>query len=156
MFKFGIGGKIAAGLSLVIAVLCGIGYWYYTNTQDTIQRLTSNNAKLETAIQISERTISDLQSDYSKINAVTRQLNDQLSQTRTNNQILLEKLQEHELGYLASEKPRLVENTINNASDNAARCFELMSGAPLTEKEKSAQNPNDFNSECPWMWEQTR
>lgn len=156
MFNFGIGGKIAIGLGLVITVLCGIGYWYYNSSQETIQTLTRNNAKLETAIQINERTINDLQSDFSKINSITRQLNYELAQTRNNNNILLNKLQEHELGYLASEKPWLVENIINNAVDNTTRCFELLSGSPLTENEKNSQNPNDFNSECPWLWEKTR
>lgn len=130
----------------------GIGYWYYGNSQETIQILTENNAQLKTASQISEQTIASLQNDYEYASRELESLNADLSVTRERNRLLIEKLQEHELGYLASERPGLVENIINNASDNAARCFEILSGSSLTEAEKNARNANEFNSECPWLW----
>lgn len=134
----------------------GIGYWYYSNSQETIQILTENNAQLKTASQISEQTIASLQNDYEYASRELESLNADLSVTRERNRLLIEKLQEHELGYLASERPGLVENIINNASDKAARCFEILSGSSLTEAEKNARNANEFNSECPWLWKDQR
>jgi hypothetical protein len=49
-------------------------------------------------------------------------------------------------------KPGLVQNTVNNATAKAGRCFELLSGAPLTAKESEAKNAKEFNSECPWLF----
>ena len=56
------------------------------------------------------------------------------------------------LSELGSKKPGLVGKIINNASEKAGRCFEILSGAELTEKEIGAKNGKAFNSECPWLW----
>ena len=66
--------------------------------------------------------------------------------------ILSKKLGKHDLGNLGSKKPSLVERIINNASAKVGRCFELESGAKLTEKEKNAKTGKAFNSECPWLF----
>ena len=68
------------------------------------------------------------------------------------NNELLERLSKHDIGALAYSKPNLVENIVNNASSKALRCFEIMSGAPLTNKERNASNAKEFNSECPWLF----
>jgi len=47
----------------------------------------------------------------------------------------------------------LVQRIINNASDNAMRCFEILSGSPLTDNERNAQNGQEFNSECPFLFD---
>ncbi len=62
------------------------------------------------------------------------------------------KLERHELGVLAANKPKLVEQIINKASQDAIRCFELLSGSPLTEKEKGAKNEKEFNNQCPFLY----
>jgi hypothetical protein len=67
--------------------------------------------------------------------------------------VLSDKLGRHDIGNLAENKPGLVERVINGASIKAGRCFELLSGAPLTDKEKEAENGKSFNSECPWLFD---
>lgn len=148
----GLGGKIATGLFFVVLAMGGVGYWYYNNSQETITILNQNNARLETAVDLNEQAIETLNSEYGRAVEEMQALNQDLASARERNDLLVQKLQDHELGYLASEKPGLVENIINNASDNAARCFEIMSGSPLTETEKNARNASEFNSECPWLW----
>jgi len=59
----------------------------------------------------------------------------------------------HDLGNLAENKPGLVEKVVTKASAKANRCFELLSGAELTDKEKEAKNGKAFNSECPWLFD---
>ena len=49
--------RLAGILLCVILVLLGIGYWYYSSSQAKISILTFNNAKLETAIQLSEQAV---------------------------------------------------------------------------------------------------
>ena len=42
----------------------GMGYWYYTDTQNTIAVLTANNAKLEMAVATNETTIKTMGTAY--------------------------------------------------------------------------------------------
>ena len=152
----GLGGKIAGGLSVALLVVCGIGYWYYTSSQESIAVLTENNTKLEIAAKTNEKTIVSLQAEYARITEETQRLNSELANTRRTNQILVEKLSEHDIGFLAANKPELIENIINNASDNALRCFEILSGSPLTQYEKNATSGREFNNECPWLWSDSK
>ena len=71
---------------------------------------------------------------------------------RNQNNRLRDKLADMDLGLIASEKPDSIEKAINNGTINAGRCFEILSGAELTEKETNAENGKDFNKECPWLW----
>ena len=129
------------------------GYLYYNDTQARIATLNENNAKLETAVMTSEAAIDALQADYAKMAATNEQLNNEFANIRRQNQVLADKLSEHDLGVLGANKPGLVERVINRASDKAGRCFELLSGAELTESEQNAKSANSFNSECPWLYD---
>ena len=146
------GWKISAALMAVILVLCGVGYWYYTSTQRTISVLTENNAKLETAVQLNEDTISSLQTDYQNIIVENDRINQAYADIRRQNDRLNEKLADVDLGLIAAEKPNAIERAINRGTENAGRCFELLSGAELTEAERNAENGEKFNKECPWLW----
>ncbi len=48
---------------------------------------------------------------------------------------------------LAQKKPELVQRIINNASEKALRCFEILSGSELTDQERDANDGTEFNSE---------
>jgi cell division protein FtsB len=150
------GFKLAGVMAIMLLMVCGVTYWYYTDTQERIAILQSNNAKLETAVATNEETISALQADYAAIQATNQALNDEFASIRRQNQVLADKLAKHDLGVLGSGKPGLVERIINKASGKAGRCFELLSGADLTETEKNAKNANAFNSECPWLYDTYR
>ena len=147
------GFKLAGVLMLVIAFMAAGGYWYYNDTQERMATLQQNNAKLETAVATNEATIDALQADYARLQATNTQLNNEFATIRRQNQVLADKLSRHDLGVLGSSKPSLVERVINGASDKAGRCFELLSGAELTESEKNATSANSFNSECPWLYD---
>lgn len=130
----------------------GLGYWYYSDTQEKLATLHENNAKLETAVAISEETVSTLRADYAKATEELQKVNNEFRDIRAQNNVLSKKLAKHDLSELGSKKPGLVKKIINNASEKAGRCFEILSGSELTEKEKGAKNGKAFNSECPWLW----
>lgn len=141
------------GIFVIIMAVTLLGfYWYYQNSQKTIAILTGNVARLEVATQLQTETINSLQADFQLANQELARVNTTLAETREQNRILVDKLSEHDLGYLAESRPELVERTINRASDRAGRCFELLSGAQLTEQESQAASAREFNSECPWLW----
>lgn len=143
-----------AGIFAIITVMTiGAFYWYYNDTQERLRILNANNAKLETAIQISEDAVTSLQQSYAQANEELTKVNSEFSAIRQQNRVLSDKLGRHDIGNLAENKPGLVERVINGASIKAGRCFELLSGSPLTDKEKEAENGKSFNSECPWLFD---
>ena len=146
------GYKISAALLIIIIAMSGLGYWYYNSSQATIQVLTANNAKLDTAIQLNEEAISSLQEDYTKVVEQNTKIQAEYADIRQQNNRLRDKLSDLDLGLIASEKPDSIERAINRGTINAGRCFEILSGARLTEKETNAENGEKFNKECPWLW----
>ena len=137
---------------ILMLAMGGLGYWYYNDTQEKLAVLHENNAKLETAVAISEDTISTLQADFKKANEELQRVNEKFADIRAQNSVLSKKLAKHDLAVLGAGKPELVKRIINNATKKAGRCFEILSGVKLTEKERGAKNGKAFNSECPWLW----
>ena len=131
----------------------GMGYWYYTDTQNTIAVLTANNAKLEMAVATNETTIKTMVADYAAASAELKKVNAEFAAIRTQNSRLASKLADFDLGLLAAAKPASIERAVNRGTANAGRCFELLSGATLTDSEKEAENGDKFNKECPWLYD---
>lgn len=140
-------------MGAVMLTMVGGFYWYYKDSQARIAILVANNAKLELAIKTNEETIKSLQENYAAANAELTRVNEAFTAVRAQNRELSDRLSEHDLAYLASKKPELVQKIINKASDKAIRCFELLSGSPLTDNERNAKDGKSFNSECPWLFD---
>ena len=130
----------------------GGGYMYVSNLQKNLMIAQANAAKLETAVQLNEQTITSLREDYAKINQELTRINNEFAETRRQNNVLKDKLANVDLGMLAQTKPDSIERAINRGTVNAGRCFEILSGAPLTDQEKEATDGKSFNKECPWLW----
>ena len=146
-------------IGILISLMSGAAYFYYSSTQSRIAALIENNAMLEAnnlalknANEANLQTIDDLQTSYQQVQENFSRVQSEFQIIRLQNNELRERLGRHELDALAVAKPGLVERRINNASDKAMRCFELMSGAPLNEQERNAKNDKEFNSECPWIY----
>ena len=151
--------KVWIIIGILITLMSGAAYYYYSTTQSRISALIANTATLEAnnltitnANEQNIQTIEDLQSSYQKVQEDFSRVQSEFQIVRLQNKELKERLGQHELDALAAAKPGVVERVINNASINAMRCFELMSGAPLNEKERNAKNDKEFNSECPWVY----
>lgn len=147
-------------VGMILMVVAGGSAYYYKTTQATIMELTSYNATLTAQVDqiqaVNERnieTINNLQANYERAQQNFAELQNNFNNIRRQNNELRDRLGKHELDALAAAKPALVERIVNNASSNAMRCFELESGAPLTDKEKEAANARAFNSECPWIYD---
>jgi hypothetical protein len=139
-------------LVIVIAVMGAGGFWYYKDSQGRIAMLTENNAKLEVAVQTQTQALESIQADYARASEELTRVNDEFQVIRNQNNVLVSKLQEHDIGVLGAARPDSIQRVINNASKKALRCFELLSGAELTEAEKEANSAQSFNSECPWLY----
>lgn len=140
-------------MGAIMLTMIGGFYWYYKDSQARIAILVANNAKLEIAVKTNEETIVSLQQNFAAANAELTRVNETFTAVRNQNRELSDRLSEHDLAYLASKKPELVQRVINGASDKATRCFELLSGAQLTDAERNAKDGKSFNSECPWLFD---
>ena len=112
------GLKLAFVSAAMMLVLCGVFYWYYNDTQERIAILNANNAKLETAVQISESSIATLQKDAIRNAELNVQLQQELQQAEKYGDELRATLQKHNLTALARKRPGLIENRMQDATDS--------------------------------------
>jgi len=147
------GMKLAAVMFLIMCTMGGIGYWYYNDTQQRMAILQENNAKLEIAVATNEEALESLQADYASAQNEIATLNEAYTAIRRQNQRLADKLQQIDLTAAAIANAEGIERAVNRGTENAGRCFELLSGAELTEKERTAENDIAFNKECPWLYD---
>lgn len=151
--------RLAGLLFVVIMVMSGIGYWYYNDSQERMKILQENNAtlkanqaNLEQAIATQQETMEQLQKDFEAAAAENAALQEAYTAIRKQNSRLADKLQKIDLEAAAIANAEGIERAVNRGSKNAGRCFEILSGSPLTEKELNAENEIAFNKECPWLW----
>ena len=135
----------------------GFGGWSYLQKIEADNKvlqinqevLQENELKLNDALASQDAVIAAKEAQAKAIQAANNALRvetDRLAKEKSN---LVKKLGKHELDILAQNKPVLVQRVINRASDRVMRCFEILTGSPLTEQEKNASKPSQFNSECP-------
>ena len=147
------GAKLAIVMFMLLLGAGGICYWYYNDTQARMAILQENNAKLNTAVELNEQTISSLEQDYANASSELASLNEAYTAIRRQNQQLADKLQQIDLTAAAIANAEGIERAVNRGTENAGRCFELLSGAELNDKERTAQNGIAFNKECPWLYD---
>ena len=145
---------------IILVVLMGaggFGGWSYLQKIEADNKvlqinqevLKENELKLNDALASQDAVIAAKEAQAKAIqvaNNAFRVETDRLAKEKSN---LAKKLGKHELDILAQNKPGLVSRVINRASDRALRCFEGLSGGPLTPDEQSASKPSEYNTECP-------
>ncbi len=147
--------KITVILILMLMPLAGGAAWYINDLRTQLAISQANEAKLNQALETQEAAITSMRRDFQLQTEQLNAVNNEFAAIRQQNQNLIGKLERHDLGLLAEQRASLVERTINRATAKANRCFEILSGAELTENERNAENGNQFNSECPWLWQPT-
>ena len=94
-----------------------------------------------------------MQADYASAQDEISSLNAAYTAIRRQNQALADKLEKIDLTAAAISNPEGIQEAVNRGSYNAGRCFELLSGAELNDKERNAENGIAFNKECPWLYD---
>ena len=119
-------------LVIVLGMVGGSGYGayhYYKDSQERIRILTENTAKLETAKQLQDATITAMIEDREKFAALNKELQTNLDKANAYKNVLIGKLRKHNLAKLSLRKPGLVEKKINDGTKKLFRSFEKISGA---------------------------
>ena len=124
------------------------GAWYYKDTQARIAILTENNAKLETAVQTNEEALASQRASFEAMVVENQKLQAEFQAISDRNKSLENRLSRHDIGAAGVARPESLERVLNNATKNAQRCMEILSGATLTESELSATKPSEINPEC--------
>ena len=135
----------------------GFGAWTYMQKlqadnqvlQINQEVLKENELKLNNAIAEQQAVIAAKAKQAEDIQTANAALRTETSRLNSEKDNLAKKLGKHELDILAQNKPGLVNRIINRASDNVMRCFEVLTGSPLTHDELQADKPSLYNRECP-------
>lgn len=150
------GLKIAAMMAVLMVAMGGLGYWYYSDTQEKMRIYAENQAKLEGAVQQQKQVIAQTKADLKRSNELTSQVQTELAESRKVVDLMDKKFNKvskllgaRDIGKMSIAKPKSIQRIINKGSQDSLRCFEILSGAPLTEKESNADRKSKANATCP-------
>jgi ABC-type nickel/cobalt efflux system permease component RcnA len=106
---------------IAIILVLGLGCWWLYSENETLK---ANNVKLEYAVEEQKQTIATIKESYEKQGEAL------MNMTRENALIEQEKAEylqifsRHNLDVLALKKPGLIENRMNNASEQVMEGIE--------------------------------
>ncbi len=155
---FGIGGIASLIKALVILIIIGgigFGLWHVSNLQANLAISRINQERLQESIRDQQAVLAQMQADVQQQRDINQSLNDTVERQRKDITELNDRFnvnargEKRDFGTIANAKPGVIEKLVNRGSENALRCFELASGAPLNEKEKNARTSKELNPECP-------
>lgn len=113
MFK---GAKIYLVLT-IIGILTG-GWFYMQRLQANIDTLKINNSKLSTAVDSKNIEIKRLNANIVEVKEINSRISKKSEELRSEVTGLRNTLSKHDLGFLAANKPGLIENIINKNIEN--------------------------------------
>ena len=119
------------GIFIILAILAGVGYgvyYYYNDTQARIATLRENNAKLETAVETSEKSIELLKEDNIRLNNLSDQLTKDLQKAEQYGDNLRNRLRELDLVQDAIRDSKDLEGRMNGATAKLWRELEAATG----------------------------
>ena len=125
------GLKIA--LVFIVLAAAGGGLFYVKQLQSNLEIARLNNAKLESAIETSEASLATLKADNIRLNALSDQLNEDLSKSEQYGDELRATLNKHNLTHLANKKPGLIENRMQGKTDELWKDLESITGSTPTD-----------------------
>ena len=137
-------------VGLLITGIAGAGVYVMKLRSDNAI-LKANQVKLEEAVSSQKELIAKQQEDFKEILAANQKMNELVSVLKKDLEDLDKRFNKNnrDFGKLAIEKTKAIERIMNKGGDNAARCIEIASGSPLTEKEINATKKSEINTECP-------
>ena len=137
-------------IGIIVTALAGGGFYVFKLQKDNAI-LKANAIKMESAISEQKVLIENQKKDFEAILTANKELNDLMGKLKTDFAELDKRFNKknRDIGLLAIEKTKVIERITNNAGDKAARCIEIASGSPLTEKEINATKKSEINTECP-------
>jgi hypothetical protein len=119
---------------LLSGVLAGGGYFYYTDSQNTITQLRENNAQLKIVAEDNKRTIETMKEDAETNAELAAELTISLQESEQRRNALINTFRKHDLTNLALKKPGLIEKRLNNGTEKAFDDIESITGNTPSER----------------------
>jgi hypothetical protein len=148
-------------IAFLLFVIGGTAFYYYKSTQNTIATLLTERATLQENVRLIENanrmnleTIDQMDRLYAENLRNFNHLQEEFQAIRSRNNESRERINNRVTSAISS--PSETEININESFRNNFRCFELLSGSPLTQRERESRSSLEFNPECPWLFEQRR
>ena len=128
---------IFSGLKILLVVgllaSAGGGFMYIKNLKANLEIAKANVAKLEVAVETSEKSLSLLKADNERLNKITDQLNVDLRKSEQYGDELRATLNKHNLTHLANKKPGLIEKRMQGKTDALWKDLESITGSTPSE-----------------------
>ena len=137
-------------IGLIATAIAGGGFYVFKLQKDNAI-LKANAIKMESAISEQKELIENQKKDFQAILTANNEMNELVNNLKKDLEDLDKRFNKknRDVGKLAIEKTKVIERITNSAGDKAARCIEIASGSPLTEKEINATKKSEINTECP-------
>ena len=138
---------------ITVLMLAGIGgagiYVMKLRSDNAI--LKANQLKLEQSVESQKQLIEQQKKDFEDIMQANKQLNVLVQGLKKDFDDLDQRFNKggRDLGKVAIDRTEAIERIVNKATEKAARCIELASGAKHTEEELKATKKSEINTECP-------
>lgn len=140
-------------VGLIIAAAAYFVYMY-GEMKASIEVYKENEIKLKESIASQQEVIEKMQADISQIKDINSSLRAKEEVVKNELSTLESKFKKtkagdvRDIGYLATQKPEVVEMMVNRGTNNVLRCFEISMGAELTKEELEATTSDKINREC--------
>ncbi len=118
---FGIFSTAKIAVVVVALTVAGGGYWYVQKLQTQVKTLEANQVILSGAVESKDSEIARLNADIKEVKEINNRIYTESKVLNGQVDELRRKLSEHDLGFLAENKPGLVEKIINNDIQNTLK-----------------------------------
>ena len=145
-------------MGVVVLMMAGGFYLYYKDSQATIRAQAQVMATQQVQIAEFDTIMEQAKADRAQQAKITEQMAIAFNESREAVDDLKDKFEKvneatkkkRDIGKLAAgRKAKRIEKIINRATDKVFRCYEILSGIPLTAEEIAATKKSQANNECP-------
>ena len=122
--------RMYAGIAvaLFIGLAVWAGYSYYTNTQEALQTLSAENARLEVALLQERENIRKIREFQRQQALITEALNKSFADAEEPLREVERIFSDNNFEQLVIDNPTLMEQSINTATDNIFKKIECETG----------------------------
>lgn len=121
---------IASWISKYLLVALGIGgiiggaFWYHNNMQNRIVDLSADRERTESLLRQTRAELNAIREDYDKVREREQLLVQQAREAEEYSDELLQLLRRHDLTALTRARPGLIQNRVNNATEEVFKDIE--------------------------------
>lgn len=122
--------RMYAGIALALFIGLAIwsGYKYYTDTQEALQSLSAENARLEVALNQERENIRKIREFQRQQALITEALNQSFADAEEPVREVERIFSDNNFEQLVIDNPTLIEQSINTATDNIFKKIECETG----------------------------